>query len=595
MNELINIIEKKIAEYNKRIVLAENNTEMFSSISKKFNDSYLPSITVEEANKIRKNFDLSIDESNLLALLQSITDENKNIILSLGLDSNQKAIIEQFKSKINELATKDNKTSIADIYKNLKIYKNLLSKLNKNDINLITEIDVIFDLMKENNFEHKKIMDVLVEINAINNRIYENYTSKEIGNIDSSQEKNISEDALMVYDNDKEKIISLFKKYNIDFMNFDENLQNNILKLGNYDEMNKILSCISNHNDLLDFLLLKEYSLILYRILLFSSEEKINEVITNALENNIPEIFKMYPTILYPTIRDKEMKLKRNTGSSQNKPLEKTGALNYYLENVKILEEIGYPIDLAFKKCSSFFVHNPKKVRENLAYLKMYNISIYNEDGSFKSFLSILKNDNLMDNIDLAIENGTYEYCKQNMSRLICDVIFYRIKCNEKFKRNNDSRAIDMPYVRYKNNTEKMALKSPFYQTNSEIFGKTKEDVFALYDAVIYGSDETPIYDELISFGNMDNISTIALDDEYIMYLENNFKENEYTYNINGVIVSRYKVLRYYSSLIKQDDINPSEDLIMYVVTLNSMLDQEELNNVYQSIHKITEKRLQMA
>lgn len=224
MNELINIIEKKIAEYNKGIVLAENNTEMFSLISKKFNDSYLPSITAEEANKIRKNFDLSIDESNLLALLQSITDENKNIILSLGLDSNQKAIIEQFKSKINELATKDNKTSIADIYKNLKIYKNLLSKLNKNDINLITEIDVIFDLMKENNFEHKKIMDVLVEINAINNRIYENYTSKEIGNIDSSQEKNISEDALMVYDNDKEKIISLFKKYNIDFMNFDENL-----------------------------------------------------------------------------------------------------------------------------------------------------------------------------------------------------------------------------------------------------------------------------------------------------------------------------------------------------------------------------------
>lgn len=359
--------------------------------------------------------------------------------------------------------------------------------------------------------------------------------------------------------------------------------------------MNKILSCISNHNDLLDFLLLKDYSLILYRILLFSSEEKINEVITNALENNIPEIFKMYPTILYPTIRDKEMKLKRNTGSSQNKPLEKTGALNYYLENVKILEEIGYPIDLAFKKCSSFFVHNPKKVRENLAYLKMYNISIYNEDGSFKSFLSILKNDNLMDNIDLAIENGTYEYCKQNMSRLICDVIFYRIKCNEKFKRNNDSRAIDMPYVRYKNNTEKMALKSPFYQTNSEIFGKTKEDVFALYDAVIYGSDETPIYDELISFGNIDNISTIALDDEYIMYLENNYKGNEYMYNINGVIVSRYKVLRYYSSLIKQDDINPSEDLIMYVVTLNSMLDQEELNNVYQHIHKITEKRLQMA
>lgn len=595
MKELINIIEKKIAKYNKQIILNENNTEIFSSIIKKFNDSYLPSITMEEANEIRKNMDLTIDESNLLALLQSITDENRNIILSLGLDSNQKDIIEQFKKKINELAMKYSKASIDDIYTNLKIYKNLLSKLNNNDINLITELDVIYRLIEENNFEYRQIIDILRKVNGMNSRIYANYANNDKSDINLSQEDDICEDNLISYNNDREKIISLFKKYNIDFMNFDENLQNNILNLGNYDEMNKILSCVLNHNDLLGFLNLKEYEQILYRTLLFSSEEKINEVIESALKNNVSQIFKIYPTILYPTIKDKSIRTKRNIGGFPHKSFEKTGALNYYLENVKILEEIGYPIDLAFKKCSSFFIQNSKKVRENLAYLKMYNISIYNEDGSFKSFLSTLKSDNLIDNIDISIENGTYEYCKQNLSRLGWDIIPYRVKCNEKLKRNHDLRAIDNPFIIFKNKTEKLALKLPFYQTNSEIFGKTKEDVFALYDAINHGNDETIIYDELVRLGNIDNISTIALDDEYIMYLENNYKENEYMYNINGVIVSRYKVLRYYSSLIKQDDINPSEDLIMYVVTLNSMLDQEELNNVYQNIHKITEKRLQMA
>lgn len=595
MKELINIIEKKIAKYNKQIILNKNNTEIFSSIVKKFNDSYLPSITMEEANEIRKNIDLTIAEGELLALLQSITDENRNIILSLGLDSNQKEIIEQFKNKINELATKYSKASIDDIYTNLKIYKNLLSKLNNNDINLITEVDVIYRLMKENNFEYRQIIDILRRVNGMNSRIYANYANNDKSDINLSQEDDICEDNLISYNNDREKIISLFKKYNIDFMNFDENLQNNILKLGNYDEMNKILSCVSNHNDLLGFLNLKEYAQILYRTLLFSSEEKINEVIESALKNNVPQIFKIYPTILYPTIKDKNIRTKKDIGDFQHKSFEKTGALNYYLENVKILEEIEYPIDLAFKKCPSFFVHSPKKVRRNLQYLKMYNISICNEDGSFKSFLSTLKSDNLIDNIDISIENGTYEYCKQNLSRLGWDIIPYRVKCNEKLKKNHDLRAIDNPFIVFRNKTEKLALKSPFYQTNSEIFGKTKEDVFALYDAINHGSDETIIYDELVRLGNIDDISTIALDDDYIMYLENNFKENEYMYNINGVIVSRYKVLRYYSSLIKQDDINPSEDLIMYVVTLNSMLDQEELNNVYQNIHKITEKRLQMA
>ena len=50
--------------------------------------------------------------------------------------------------------------------------------------------------------------------------------------------------------------------------------------------------------------------------------------------------------------KDKSIRTKRNIGGFPHKSFEQTGALTYYLENVKILEGIGYPIDVAFKQCS---------------------------------------------------------------------------------------------------------------------------------------------------------------------------------------------------------------------------------------------------
>lgn len=595
MNELIKVMENEIVKYNKLILAVENDSNLFSSINDKLNNSSLPSLTIDEANEIRRKIDLTIEESDLLTLLQSITEENRSIILSIDLDDNQKKTIENFKDKICKKAKEFDIDSSKDASEKVKIYKNILAKLDKNDINLITELDVIIDLMKKNNFEHQKIMEVLIKINEINNHIYENYASKQLDSISLlPDEKIISEDDLTIYDNVRENIVNLFNKYGIDFNQFDESSQNQILKFGNFDEMENILLFIKNNNNLIGFLTDVRYVQVLNRILLFSSVEKINQVIESASKNNICEIFEMYPTVFYPTIKDKHMRSRGQSNNNPNSSLEKTGALNYYLDNVKLLEEIGYPIDLAYKKCSSFFIHNPKLARRSLEALKMYNIDIRNENGSFKSFLSLLKHDNIMDNIDIAIESGTYEYCKQNISRIATEVISYRIKCNEKLKEKGDPRAVDTPYVKYKNQMEKLAVRPDFYQINSYLFGKTKEDVYELYGATNYTNEDSLIYDELLKDDEKNTISNMALSDEYVGYLEKNFKINDYMYDINGVIISRYKVLRYYTSLIKQDGIEPSENLIMYVITVNSMLNQEELHNIYSNIHGLTEKEKQL-
>ena len=57
MNELIKAIENEIIKYNKLILAVESNSNLFSSINNKFNHSSLPSLTIDEANEIRRKIE----------------------------------------------------------------------------------------------------------------------------------------------------------------------------------------------------------------------------------------------------------------------------------------------------------------------------------------------------------------------------------------------------------------------------------------------------------------------------------------------------------------------------------------------------------
>ena len=64
-------------------------------------------------------------------------------------------------------------------------------------------------------------------------------------------------------------------------------------------------------------------------------------------------------------------------------------------------------------------------------------------------------------------------------------------------------------------------------------------------------------------------------------------------YNIDGVLISRYKVLRYMTTLI-YNGMNESKDMLMYAITKNSFLTKEEyekietvVENIFQNIKRM--------
>ena len=83
------------------------------------------------------------------------------------------------------------------------------------------------------------------------------------------------------------------------------------------------------------------------------------------------------------------------------------------------------------------------------------------------------------------------------------------------------------------------------------------------------------------------NITDISEKDYYIQKLDNVYMKNDLIYDFGGVIISRLKVLRFYQTLISSPEIEPSYDVLLYVITKLSMLDEEEMNIIISSLKSL--------
>ena len=86
-------------------------------------------------------------------------------------------------------------------------------------------------------------------------------------------------------------------------------------------------------------------------------------------------------------------------------------------------------------------------------------------------------------------------------------------------------------------------------------------------------------------FEGFDIVLNDTFNDKNIRILEK-FKESDDVYNFNGVKISRRKVLRRYS-VLKDNNKDSGIDALLYCIIYGSMLDENELKNIYDLIIKI--------
>ena len=137
--------------------------------------------------------------------------------------------------------------------------------------------------------------------------------------------------------------------------------------------------------------------------------------------------------------------------------------------------------------------------------------------------------------------------------------------------------------------TLSLCLPAVFGRKKETKFGESKDNTFTLYGAKKVNVENQEIYDSIIGNSENGTITENIQNDTLIMQLDSLYKDkdNDMIYNFDGVIISRFKVLRHYQTLISNPEIDISKNVLFYVITLFSMLNEQEIKIIEQCLENI--------
>lgn len=577
--QIISLLLKENEELYKRLSLSnKSDLENLKNILKKFDIN-----TIIANSNILSDLDLIEEEKELIDTLKNLDANVLKYILDLGLDEKQEKILSDIKNKVETKITELESINEETIKERINYNKILLSKIKNKTINLIDSRDIsyIVELLAKNDFPVSAQIEVLKLINKINLDIYSNIDVEEV--ISSEKEEtNI----------DKDELAKILSAHKIDFNSLKEENRTKLIKYGVLSQIEEILCTLEEqglHN-------IKSREDILVNILIYSSKKIIDDNMKLVKERNIVSLAYINPTMFYPAM--KVVTNKRPYIKSGPTPGERTsktsGSSNFLKGNIELLDELGIDPEEVYSKCATYFYGNPKLKRRLLKNLELYGINLRD---NLTSYALLSTGAAVLDTLDKAIENGAYEYCLEYQSRLGSNnrVNYYRIKYAKKLYEEGNPLGRKTPFnARYVNakGRETYVLASDFTKATSEKYGSEEQDTKRLYGSKEITVENQELISTILSNSRCDAITDISRLNSKIVSLDKLYmSEDGITYNFNGVIISRNKVLRYAEKLITSPNIELTDSTLLYIITRNSMLDENELNIIKECTSKIDDIR----
>lgn len=590
IEKFTNKIEQIILELNNKIAYLNNLLSEEILL-----DDIVWNLNEEKANDIISKIGdkLTDIETKCIIVFSKYAKEEKQIKKATnGLSEIQRSIFGSVFDKLNAYNLEKNNENVEKVKIKIDKYKSLLSKFNRNDILLIDEFDLIEEILRKDEFTTLEKIEIYNEINKINGKIYD------LMNQNNDEEENVlSEDDLEVTNLQSDELNSFLIENEIkcfDDVIYERRqsprysqlllLYNKLSKYGKYDKMQSLIDFIKSKN--LEFVFNNPE--ILTNTLLYSSVELLQNMINVSEENGMDwrDALLRCPVYFYPSVRMNKKSDKNSTPGENNSSI--TGGLSNYENNIKFLNSKNITCSDVLSDCVTFFSFKASNNKKNYEFLQKYLIPLKDQYGRTKKGFSALKYSGIFDNLDIGIECGCYEYYKDNITVLIDGRSnMYRIKLAEK---QNYSSSDFFSEVNMKNNlgVKKVLRRSALKR---EEFGKNQDETFNQYSAVTIdnyiNSDTVELYDKILKSNENINITDISEKDYYIQKLDNVYMKNDLIYDFGGVIISRLKVLRFYQTLISSPEIEPSYDVLLYVITKLSMLDEEEMNIIISSLKSL--------
>lgn len=544
--------------------------ELYSEDAKRKNDYYMEqlkengmfALTPELYQYVATSLDLGQQEMGFLEKFCKLDDETKRYMLEDDLLTSEekqwlKGVIDNTTVALDNKKQEENE-DIATIIKKLK-GKNV-DFLHKEEIEKLAEI------IKNQNMKTSDILDMMLALNGHNETF-----KKNVIDVETVEPVEIDEDSLEETNLDEKTLSELLEKYGVDLLDIKLKFRTKLLKYGDLTNIGKVLGFLKE-SEILD--IISNKSEILVKTLVYSKVELLEDI-KNLNDIEFREIVTKNPTVLFPTVRERTRRLGGSGGSGGE---AKSGSLYNYQKNSALIKELGLNVETVWETCPTFFYFSHKTIMEAIKGLELYGISL--KDPTRTVSLSTIVNSTLLDGYDMALESGCLDYILENPSRMSAVDNLYLVKVAKK-----QDIADNIIFGIFKGTDNKKFLRtSKLYK--EYLLPADKEGLFEEYNAVNVEVDKALVYDNICDISYLNTISVETLKDPLIKGLESyTDKDNSEVYNFNGTVISKRKVLRHYSALLENGKAG-TFDSLLYCVIKNSMLDEHEYKNVYDSIRE---------
>lgn len=584
MFEIINeLFDDKINEFNNKLNVIDTSYSKYKVLKDKIrlvmeNYNNLLNISISKI----ENIGYKLEDNDKLYL-----ESYKKIIASSTYDLGDydKGIIKNILSKVNtyivekEFSINNGRNTLIELINKYKKLKEKLPTFNFNG----KDMQEIYELLSR--LDDKEYAIEIMKFIAINS-VNRFYNKEELKSNNKEKLKNNTEEVIKNKINNDE-LVMLFNKYGVDYNLFDDRSKTNFLTYGSLSNIESNLIAFKNNGCNICNAYAKYYGYQISEILIYSNSETINSVFNILKDTNsmvLTNKLFTYPNVFY----DKEAlrKLYRDKNISVFYGNED------FIKNIKLFDNYKCDINKLMIKSFMYFTISNEVIKSGIKNLELYSVDIKKGLRNLSCFAT----NNQADNMDKFIELGCFDYVVNNVSRLsipVDSLMFYKLK----FIKQN---GIDINEYAYG-----AGLSSSITYDNKEFrLGtnaiKDKESARTLTRTYTMPIIKGSIYEkceELLIKDNNNDVNIIfklesklidLLDKKYLVYEDDGIDRipNTRLYNVNGVNVSRYKVLRYLNTL-RKNNIEIDSNILTYVMNRNSINTYEEFNLIKDEITRL--------
>ena len=528
-------------------------------------------------------------------------------------------IVQEISNPENALNVSNEKKVLKSIYHDL--YKGIESKINtkKQEIqkfaseeNIVEELErtiLIADKIAENREidadDYKQIVSIINEeyLDASLSREEEYQVMLALGNymLDEHQLINfnsmpsdediisdIEENAQLLTD---EQLRELFARYGYNYDLVSRDYKERLRRLGKLDNIQEIFDIISANHFVIDLDNINR----LAKVTIYSNAKIVSSIAGFIKEDTSePEKFNYMFNIYLASPQLFISGIQRETKDGQpiEEPIKYEREQGCYnnLKAIRVfLKNHNVDVDRIVETCSTLFSTKSSTLEDTYAKLKSYDLS----DQLIFEKPSSLKNKDIYEKLDGLIELGIEEYYKKFLARAstLTPEMFLRIYLSQSlgyeiFSKGSIAVGFD-GRIWDKNNTQLYDRLEKIVNNNNTSSEYVKVDASNAGEyiglATHFDTDELREIENQYNKQVEDSIyepKTELEKNPYIQYLDDNYIESGNVYNIDGVIISRRKVLRLFGELIKTYNYKNNRDLMIYVLTYKTLLTSEQLTAV---------------